>query len=197
MASKEDIISSARIVKGIINGTMYQDEFYKDDDKTPKTPSDKAMQQQIDMIKYNMEFIKHNEKYIIGVELNEDENSLIQYTKEESVNTFLENGAKNWENHGGGSSSGKYFSNPFISLENDVMIFNVEYDKLSLDFPDYLEVNNITENILYSNGNPRDGKPLKTPVNVGLYASKFKGGTVLVFTIYSDRGQSASISYTI
>ena len=30
--SKETILASAKLVKGIIEGTMYQDDFYKDDE---------------------------------------------------------------------------------------------------------------------------------------------------------------------
>lgn len=197
MSSKETILASAKLVKGILDGTMYKDDFYKDDDVTEKVPSEKAKKQQLEILKYNMDFVKNNDKYLEGVTLDENESEFINFSKSETVSTFLENGKSNWDNHGGGSSE-KYFSNPSISLENDVMIFNVQYDKSSLDFPDYLEVNNITENILYTgNGSPRDGKPLRVPVNVGLYVSKFKKGTVLVFTIYSDRGQRSTVSYTI
>jgi hypothetical protein len=100
--SKETILSSARLVKGIVEGTMYQDEFYKDDDVTPKKPTNEAIQRHLDMLNNNLNFVKNNEKYLNDVALDENESDFINYSKSETVSTFLEKGKSNWDNHGGG-----------------------------------------------------------------------------------------------
>jgi hypothetical protein len=100
--SKETILAAAMLVKGIVEGTMYQDEFYKDDDVTPKTPTNKAIQQHLDILNNNLNFVKNNEKYLDGVALNDDEGSIINFSKSVAVSTFLENGKSNWDNHVGG-----------------------------------------------------------------------------------------------
>jgi hypothetical protein len=99
--SKETILSSARLVKGIVEGTMYQDEFYKDDDVTPKTPTNEAIQQHLDILNNNLNFLKDNEKYLNDVALDENESDLINFSKSETVSTFLEKGKSNWDKHGG------------------------------------------------------------------------------------------------
>lgn len=100
--SKESILLSARLVKGIVEGTMCQDEFYKDDDVTPKTPTNEAIQRHLDMLNNNLNFVKNNEKYLNDVRLDENESDLINFSKSETVSTFLEKGKSNWDNHGGG-----------------------------------------------------------------------------------------------
>lgn len=100
--SKETILSSARLVKGIVEGTMYQDEFYKDDDVTPKKPTNEAIQRHLDMLNNNLNFVKNNEKYLNDVALDENESDFINFSKSETVSTFLEKGKSNWDNHGGG-----------------------------------------------------------------------------------------------
>jgi len=100
--SKETILSSARLVKGIVEGTMYQDEFYKDDDVTPKTPTNEAIRLHLDMLNNNLNFVKNNEKYLNDVELEGNESDLINFSKSETVSKFLENGKSNWDNHVGG-----------------------------------------------------------------------------------------------
>ena len=104
MPSKEEILASAKLVKGILDGTMYKDDFYKDDDVTQKVPSDKAMEQHLYIIKHNMDFVKNNDKYLEGVTLDENESEFISFSKSITVSTFLQNGTKNWDNHGGGGS---------------------------------------------------------------------------------------------
>ena len=99
--SKETILLSARLVKGIVEGTMCQDEFYKDDDVTPKKPTNEAIQRHLDMLNNNLNFVKNNEKYLNDVMLDENESDLIKFYKSETVSKFLEIGKSNWDNHGG------------------------------------------------------------------------------------------------
>ena len=99
--SKETILLSARLVKGIVEGTMCQDEFYKDDDVTPKKPTNEAIQLHLDMLNNNLNFVKNNEKYLNDVMLDENESDLIKFYKSETVSKFLEIGKSNWDNHGG------------------------------------------------------------------------------------------------
>ena len=101
--SKETILLSARLVKGIVEGTMCQDEFYKDDDVTPKKPTNEAIQLHLDMLNNNLNFVKNNEKYLNDVMLDENESDLIKFYKSETVSTFLEKGKSNWDKHGGGT----------------------------------------------------------------------------------------------
>ena len=100
--SKETILLSARLVKGIVEGTMCQDEFYKDDDVTPKKPTNEAIQLHLDMLNNNLNFVKNNEKYLNDVMLDENESDLINFSKSNTVSTFLEKGKSNWDKHGGG-----------------------------------------------------------------------------------------------
>lgn len=198
MASKEDILASAKLVKGIINGTIYQDEFYKDDDVTPKKPTEKAMQQHLDILKYNMDFVTNNEKYLEKMILDENESETINFAKGDSPKTFLESGKNNWSNHGGGGSR-ILFSNLQLNVVNDVFIFGFTIDKTSLDYPDYaeLQVNANGTRDLYSYGNPRDGKPMDTTISFNVGPSKFMSGTKLTAVVYSANGESASIGYNI
>ena len=101
--SKETILLSARLVKGIVEGTMCQDEFYKDDDVTPKKPTNEAIQLHLDMLNNNLNFVKNNEKYLNDVMLDENESDLINFSKSNTVRTFLEKGKSNWDKHGGGT----------------------------------------------------------------------------------------------
>ena len=99
--SKETILLSARLVKGIVEGTMCQDEFYKDDDVTPKKPTNEAIEQHLNILNNNLNFVKNNEKYLNDVMLDENESDLIKFYKSETVSKFLEIGKSNWDNHGG------------------------------------------------------------------------------------------------
>ena len=101
--SKETILLSARLVKGIVEGTMCQDEFYKDDDVTPKKPTNEAIEQHLNILNNNLNFVKNNEKYLNDVMLDENESDLIKFYKSETVSTFLEKGKSNWDKHGGGT----------------------------------------------------------------------------------------------
>ena len=101
--SKESILLSARLVKGIVEGTMCQDEFYKDDDVTPKKPTNEAIEQHLNILNNNLNFVKNNEKYLNDVMLDENESDLIKFYKSETVSTFLEKGKSNWDKHGGGT----------------------------------------------------------------------------------------------
>jgi len=198
MPSKEEILASAKLVKGILDGTMYKDDFYKDDDKTPKVPTDKAIQQQLKILKYNMDYVKNNDKYLEGVALNDDEDSIINFSKSETVSTFLENGKSNWDNHGGGGSK-TLFSNLQLNVVNDVFIFGFTIDKTSLDYPDYaeLQVNANGTRDLYSYGSPRDGRRMDTTISFNVGPSKFMSGTKLTAVVYSANGESASVGYNI
>ena len=80
---------------------MCQDEFYKDDDVTPKKPTNEAIQRHLDMLNNNLNFVKNNEKYLNDVMLDENESDLIKFYKSETVSKFLEIGKSNWDNHGG------------------------------------------------------------------------------------------------
>ena len=193
--SKETILASAKLVKGIIEGTMYQDDFYKDDDKTPKVPTDKAIQQQLKILKYNMDYVKNNEKHLESVALDENESEFINFSKSETVSTFLENGKSNWDNHGGGVKN-EFFINPSVSLVSREIVFNVNFKSTLLNYPDYLEVTS-NDNDIWSYGSPMDGMALKMPVYTGLFPDKFKNGTVLNFTVYALGRESATVSYTI
>jgi hypothetical protein len=195
MPSKETILASAKLVKGILDGTMYKDDFYKDDDVTPKKPTEKAMKQQLDIIKYNMDYVKNNDKYLEGVVLNDNEGSIIDFSKSETISTFLQNGAKNWDNHGGGIKN-EFFINPSVSLVSREIVFNVNFKSTLLNYPDYLEVTS-NDNDIWSYGSPMDGMALKMPVYTGLFPDKFKNGTVLNFTVYALGRESATVSYTI
>ena len=195
MPSKEEILASAKLVKGILDGTMYKDDFYKDDDVTQKVPSDKAMEQHLYIIKHNMDFVKNNDKYLEGVTLDENESEFINFSKSETVSTFLENGKSNWDNHGGGVKN-EFFINPSVSLVSREIVFNVNFKSTLLNYPDYLEVTS-NDNDIWSYGSPMDGMGLKMPVYTGLFPDKFKNGTVLNFTVYALGRESASISYTI
>ena len=99
--SKETILLSARLVKGIVEGTMCQDEFYKDDDVTPKKPTNEAIERHLNILNNNLNFVKNNEKYLNDVMLDENESDLIKFYKSETVSKFLEIGKSNWDNHGG------------------------------------------------------------------------------------------------
>ena len=94
---KETILTSSKLVKEIIDGIMY-----KDDDVTTEKPTEKEIKQQLKIIKYNMDYVKNNEKYLEGVVLDENESDFINFSKSETVSTFLENGKSNWDNYGGG-----------------------------------------------------------------------------------------------
>ena len=193
--SKETILASAKLVKGIIEGTTYKDDFYKDDDVTQKVPSDKAMEQHLYIIKHNMDFVKNNDKYLEGVTLDENESEFINFSKSETVSTFLENGKSNWDNHGGGVKN-EFFINPSVSLVSREIVFNVNFKSTLLNYPDYLEVTS-NDNDIWSYGSPMDGMGLKMPVYTGLFPDKFKNGTVLNFTVYALGRESATVSYTI
>ena len=195
MPSKEEILASAKLVKGILDGTMYKDDFYKDDDVTQKVPSDKAMEQHLYIIKHNMDFVKNNDKYLEGVTLDENESEFINFSKSETVSTFLENGKSNWDNHGGGVKN-EFFINPSVSLVSREIVFNVNFKSTLLNYPDYLEVTS-NDNDIWSYGSPMDGMGLKMPVYTGLFPDKFKNGTVLNFTVYALGRESATVSYTI
>lgn len=198
MPSKETILASAKLVKGILDGTMYKDDFYKDDDVTPKKPTEKAIKQQLEIIKNNMDYVKNNDKYLEGVVLNDDEGSIIDFSKSETISTFLQNGAKNWDNHGGGGSK-TLFSNLQLNIVRDTFVFSFTVDKTSMDYADYVELqaNNNGEMSVYSYGNPKDGKRIDSPVNLNYGPSKFMSGTKLTVVVYSANGESASIPYNI
>jgi hypothetical protein len=197
MSSKEAILASAKLVKGILDGTMYKDDFYKDDDVTPKKPTEKAMRQQLEIIKNNVDYVKNNDKYLDGVVLNDDENSVINFSKSETIGAFLENGTKNWDNHGGGSKT--LFSNLQLNIEGDSFIFSFTVDKSSTDYADYVELqaNNNGSINTYSYGSPRDGKQMDSPVNLNYGPSKFKRGTVLTVTVYSSNRESARVTHNV
>ena len=198
MSSKETILASAKLVKGILEGTMYKDDFYKDDDVTEKVPSEKAKKQQLEILKYNMDFVKNNDKYLEGVTLDENESEFINFSKSETVSTFLENGKSNWDNHGGGGSK-TLFSNLQLNIEGTSFIFSFTVDKSSTDYADYVELqaNNNGKMSVYSYGDPRDGKQTDSPVNLNYGPSKFMSGTKLTVVVYSANGESASIGYNI
>ena len=197
MSSKEAILASAKLVKGILDGTMYKDDFYKDDDVTPKKPTEKAMRQQLEIIKNNVNYVKNNDKYLEGVVLNDDENSVINFSKSETIGAFLENGTKNWDNHGGGSKT--LFSNLQLNIEGTSFIFSFTVDKSSMDYADYVELqaNNNGEMNVYSYGNPKDGKRMDSPIGLNYGPSKFNSGTKLTVVVYSANGESASMTYNI
>ena len=196
--SKETILASAKLVKGIVEGTMYQDDFYKDDDKTPKVPTDKAIQQQLKILKYNMDYVKDNEIHLESVVLNDDEDSIISFSKSITVSTFLENGKSNWDNHGGGGSK-TLFSNLQLNIVRDMFVFSFTVDKTSMDYADYVELqaNNNGKMSVYSYGDPRDGNRIDSPVNLNYGPSKFMSGTKLTVVVYSANGESASIPYNV
>jgi hypothetical protein len=197
MPSKEAILASAKLVKGILDGTMYKDDFYKDDDVTPKKPTEKAIKQQLEIIKNNMDYVKNNDKYLEGIVLNDDENSVINFSKSETVGAFLENGKSNWDNHGGETKG--LFSNLQLNIEGTSFIFSFTVDKSSTDYADYVELqaNNNGSTNTYSYGNPRDGKQMDSPVNLNYGPSKFKSGTVLTVTVYSSNRESARLTYNV
>jgi hypothetical protein len=197
MSSKEAILASAKLVKGILDGTMYKDDFYKDDDVTPKKPTEKAMRQQLEIIKNNVNYVKNNDKYLEGVVLNDDENSVINFSKSETIGAFLENGTKNWDNHGGESKT--LFSNLQLNIEGTSFIFSFTVDKSSTDYADYVELqaNNNGEMNVYSYGNPKDGKRMDSPIGLNYGPSKFNSGTKLTVVVYSANGESASMTYNI
>jgi|694.fasta_scaffold47308_4 hypothetical protein len=197
MSSKEAILASAKLVKGILDGTMYKDDFYKDDDVTPKKPTEKAMRQQLEIIKNNVNYVKNNDKYLEGVVLNDDENSVINFSKSETIGAFLENGTKNWDNHGGESKT--LFSNLQLNIEGTSFIFSFTVDKSSMDYADYVELqaNNNGEMNVYSYGNPKDGKRMDSPIGLNYGPSKFNSGTKLTVVVYSANGESASMTYNI
>jgi hypothetical protein len=197
MPSKEAILASAKLVKGILDGTMYKDDFYKDDDVTPKKPTEKAINQQLEIIKNNMDYVKNNDRYLQGIVLNDDENSVINFSKSETVSTFLENGKSNWDNHGGESKT--LFSNLQLNIEGDSFIFSFTVDKSSTDYADYVELqaNNNGSINTYSYGSPRDGKQMDSPVNLNYGPSKFKRGTVLTVTVYSSNRESARVTHNV
>ena len=197
MSSKETILASAKLVKGILDGTMYKDDFYKDDDVTQKKPTERAMKQQLEIIKYNMDYVKNNDKYLEGVVLNDDEDSIINFSKSETIGSFLENGTKNWDNHGGETKG--LFSNLQLNIVGTSFIFSFTVDKSSTDYADYVELqaNNRGDINTYSYGNPRDGKQMYSPVNLNYGPSKFNSGTVLTVVVYSANGQSASVIYNV
>jgi hypothetical protein len=196
--SKETILSSARLVKGIVEGTMYQDEFYKDDDVTPKTPTNKAIQQHLDILNNNLNFLKDNEKYLDGVVLNDDEDSIINFSKSETVSTFLENGISNWDNYGGGRKG--LFSNLQLRVPLDTFIFIFTVDSTSMDYADYIELqvnNNGKISVFDSYGKSRDGIKMNSPIHLNYGINDFMRGTKLTVVIYSANGESASITYDI
>jgi hypothetical protein len=129
--------------------------------------------------------------------LNDDENSVINFSKSETIGAFLENGTKNWNNHGGESKT--LFSNLQLNIEGTSFIFSFTVNKSSTDYADYVELqanNNGTINT-YSYGNPRDGKQMDSPVNLNYGPSKFKSGTVLTVTVYSSNRESARLTYNV
>ena len=198
MVSKEAILSSAKLVKGIIDGTAYNDDFYKDDDVTEKVPSEMTKKQKLEILKCNMDFVKNNDKYLDGVVLNDDEDLIINFSKSETVSTFLANGTKNWDNHGGGGSK-TLFSNLQLNIVRDTFVFSFTVDKTSLDYADYVELqaNNNGEMSVYSYGNPKDGKRIDSPIGLNYGPSKFNSGTKLTVVVYSANRESASIPYNI
>jgi len=145
-----------------------------------------------------MDYVKNNDKYLEGVALNDDEDSIINFSKSETVSTFLENGKSNWDNHGGGGSK-TLFSNLQLNVVNDVFIFGFTIDKTSLDYPDYaeLQVNANGTRDLYSYGSPRDGRRMDTTISFNVGPSKFMSGTKLTAVVYSANGESASVGYNI
>jgi hypothetical protein len=198
MVSKEVILSSAKLVKGIIDGTAYNDDFYKDDDVTEKVPSEMTKKQKLEILKCNMDFVKNNDKYLDGVVLNDDEDLIINFSKSETVSTFLANGTKNWDNHGGGGSK-TLFSNLQLNIVRDTFVFSFTVDKTSMDYADYVELqaNNNGEMSVYSYGNPKDGKRIDSPIGLNYGPSKFNSGTKLTVVVYSANRESASIPYNI
>jgi hypothetical protein len=177
---------------------MYKDDFYKDDDVTQKVPSEKAMQQQLKIIKYNMDYVKNNDKYLMGVALDENESEFINFSKSEIVSTFLESGTSNWDNHGGGGSK-KLFSNLQLNIDRNTFIFSFTVDRTSMDYADYVELQaNYRGGInTYSYGDPRDGKRMDSPVNLNYGPSKFNSGTILTVTVYSSNIESARVTYNV
>ena len=139
MVSKEAILSSAKLVKGIIDGTAYNDDFYKDDDVTEKVPSEMTKKQKLEILKCNMDFVKNNDKYLEEFVLDENESDLINFSKSETVSTFLENGTKNWDNHGGGGSK-TLFSNLQLNV---LKIFGNKLEKLNINFVSNVLISNI------------------------------------------------------
>ena len=206
--SKESILLSARLVKGIVEGTMCQDEFYKDDDVTPKKPTNEAIQQHLDILNNNLNFIKNNEKYLrYDVILDENESDLINFYKHETVSTFLENGISNWDNYGGVRKG--LFSNLQLRVPLDTFIFIFTVDSTSKDYADYIElqVNNnelgeeqakeIGKLSVYTYGKPLDGIKMNSPIHLNYGLNDFMSGTKLTVVVYSTNGESASITYDI
>jgi hypothetical protein len=206
--SKETILSSARLVKGIVEGTMYQDEFYKDDDVTPKTPTNEAIQQHLDILNNNLNFLKYNEKYLDGVALNDDEDSIINFSKSETVENFLKNGKSNWDNYGGGIKK-ELFSNLQLRVPLDMFIFIFTVDSTSMDYADYIELQVNNNEIgkeqtkeegklsVYTYGESRDGNQINSPIHLNYGLNDFMIGTKLTVVVYSANGESASIEYNI
>jgi hypothetical protein len=185
------------LVKGIIDGTAYNDDFYKDDDVTEKVPSEMTKKQKLEILKCNMDFVKNNDKYLEEFVLDENESEIINFSKSETVSTFLENGTKNWDNHGGGSKT--LFSNLQLNIVRDTFVFSFTVDKTSMDYADYVELqaNNNGEMNVYSYGNPKDGKRMDSPIGLNYGPSKFNSGTKLTVVVYSANGESASMTYNI
>ena len=198
MVSKEAILSSAKLVKGIIDGTAYNDDFYKDDDVTEKVPSEMTKKQKLEILKCNMDFVKNNDKYLEEFVLDENESELINFSKSETVSTFLANGTKNWDNHGGGGSK-TLFSNLQLNIVRDMFVFSFTVDRSSMDYADYVELqaNNNGKMSVYSYGNPKDGKRIDSPIGLNYGPSKFNSGTKLTVVVYSANRESASIPYNI
>jgi hypothetical protein len=192
-------LSSARLVKGIVEGTMYQDEFYKDDDVTPKTPTNEAIQQHLDILNNNLNFLKDNEKYLDGVALNYDEDSIINFSKSETVENFLKNGKSNWDNYGGAIKK-ELFSNLQLRVPLDMFIFIFTVDSTSMDYADYIELqvnNNGKISVFDSYGKSRDGIRMNSPIHLNYGINDFMRGTKLTVVVYSANGESASITYDI
>ena len=192
-------MSSARLVKGIVEGTMYQDEFYKDDDVTPKTPTNEAIQQHLDILNNNLNFLKDNEKYLDGVALNYDEDSIINFSKSETVENFLKNGKSNWDNYGGAIKK-ELFSNLQLRVPLDMFIFIFTVDSTSMDYADYIELqvnNNGKISVFDSYGKSRDGIRMNSPIHLNYGINDFMRGTKLTVVVYSANGESASITYDI
>lgn len=192
---KETILAAAMLVKGIVEGTMCQDEFYKDDDVTPKTPTNKAIQLHLDTLNNNLNFVKNNEKYLNDVALDENESDLINFSNSETVSTFLEQGNSNWANHGG-ETNGLFF-NLQLNVSRDMFIFSFTVDNTSIDYADYAElhINNNGNLSVYSYGIPKDNNRIRSPINLNYGPNDFMFGTKLTVVVYSANRESASIDY--
>jgi hypothetical protein len=177
-------------INDIVNGKIYKDGIYKDDDTTLKPDiKERDIEELMNIVKFNTEHLTETKKYLEekGVLLTEEEQEKINSKKMAGEEFYLK-GSTNF-------MSG--FDNPKFYVENENLFFSVKVIDGEVDlaeitraFPGKKPSRRI------EGGTVKDGLIVKVPIEID-YLLKALPGTVYTVLLTSTNNQmKASFNYT-